>query len=412
MKILLYGLNYSPEITGIGKYTGEMGAWLATRKHEVKAIAAPPYYPAWALNSGYENRYGSEVIDGVTVFRSPLFVPRQPRTLSRMLHLLSFAATSSLLLLRLLRWRPHVIFVVEPTLFCLPGALLYSWITGAKVILHVQDYEVDALFGLGLMKSWLAAGVARRVESWCMRHVDVVSTISHSMMRTAEVKGVAKGKLFFFPNWVDTDFISPRPDKTVVRLRWGILPDQKVVLYSGNMGKKQGLDLVVDAANAFRHRPDVLFLMVGDGVVQAELETRARALELTNVRFESFQPFEQLPELLAIADVHLVVQKKGAADAVMPSKLTGILSVGGHALITAEAGTELGRLVQEFPGIATCVEPESLDAFCLGLDAVISRNTNAVNTIAREYALTFLNQTAVLGRFEAQLKDLAGGNSE
>ncbi|TAK64461.1 glycosyltransferase, partial [Methylobacter sp.] len=116
------------------------------------------------------------------------------------------------------------------------------------------------------------------------------------------------------------------------------------------------------AADQFRHEPDLLFLMIGNGAAQEELMQQAEQMHLDNLRFYPLQPYEELPALMALADIHLVVQKKGAADAVMSSKLTTILAVGGECVITAEANTELGLLCQEYPGITKRIEPENIDA--------------------------------------------------
>lgn len=404
VKILLYGINFSPELTGIGKYSGEMAAWLAQKGHDVRVVTAPPYYPEWRVHAGYSNVYRDEVSGSLRVYRCPLYVPSTPSTLRRLLHLFSFALSSCLVLLRLLRWRSDIIIVVEPTLFCTPFALLYARLTGARTILHVQDYEVDAMFGLGMASSrHLLLRFASAVEGFLMRRFDHVSTISRSMMRHAEEKGVPADRLLFFPNWVDTDFIRPEVDRSLFRCRWGIPESTRVVLYSGNMGRKQGLELVMAAAGRFRHRADILFVMVGQGAACDELKQQAEEAGLENVRFEPLQPYTDLPCLLALADVHLVIQRRGAADIVLPSKLTGILSAGGHALITADADTELGLLVNQYPGIAVCVEPESLSALCGGLEQLLRQDTRSPNRIARQYALDFLNIDAVLRRFEGDV---------
>lgn len=405
VKVLIYGLNFRPELTGIGKYSGDMADWLAAQGHAVRVVTAPPYYPDWRIADGVPRGFHTEG-DNPRVYRCPLYVPAQPATLTRLLHLLSFALTSWLVLVRLLRWRPDVLVMVEPTLFCAPGALLYAKLTGAKAVLHVQDYEVDAMFGLGLMARGRLARWVANLEAWVMRRFDRVSTISHSMMQHAQRKGVSAENILFFPNWVDTDFIRPDVDRQRFRTRWNIADSTRVVLYSGNMGRKQGLEMVLAAAARWRERHDVLFVMVGQGAACEELKQQARQAALANVRFEPLQPYGELPNLLALADVHLVVQKRGAADVVLPSKLTGILSAGGHVLITAEADTELGLLTARFPGIARRVEPESLDDFCTGLAQLLAQDTRVVNQIARHYALQFLNQDTVLGRFATDLQSL------
>lgn len=403
MKILIYGINYKPELTGIGKYTGEMSDWLAAHGHEVRVITAVPYYPEWKVRKGFINWYSSIVDAGVKVFRCPLYVPGKLSTLKRLLHLLSFVATSFPVLLRHLLWRPQVIFVVEPSFFCLPPAWLYARLCGARLVLHVQDYEMDAMFGLGMMKQGWLMRLAFSLESFFMRRVDCVSTISHSMISLAEKKGAKR--TLFFPNWVDTDFINPKVDRDFFRRRWDISDATKVILYSGNMGEKQGLSLVIDAAEQLQEE-NVLFLMVGEGAAKPRLQERARESGILNVRFEPLQPYERLPLLLACADIHLVIQRRGAADIVLPSKLTGILSAGGNALITAESNTELGRLVQQYPGIAFLAEPESLTDFLEKLKAMLSIQQEIPNHIARDYAVSFLNRESTLLRFQASLSDI------
>ncbi len=94
MKILVYGINYSPELTGIGKYTGEMVEWMASQGHDVRVITAPPYYPEWKVGERYSSwRYRREE-GAATVWRCPLYVPKQPSTLKRLIHLGSFALSS------------------------------------------------------------------------------------------------------------------------------------------------------------------------------------------------------------------------------------------------------------------------------------------------------------------------------
>ena len=118
LKILVYGLNYAPELTGIGRFTGDMARWLVTRGHAVRAVTAPPYYPEWRIAGGYR-RFGwsRETLDGVEVLRCPLYVPARAGGLRRVAHLLSFATSSWLpVLWQAARWKPDVVFTVEPAL--------------------------------------------------------------------------------------------------------------------------------------------------------------------------------------------------------------------------------------------------------------------------------------------------------
>jgi colanic acid biosynthesis glycosyl transferase WcaI len=420
MKVLLYSLNYSPELTGIGKYNGEMSKWLVNNAVEVQVVSAKPYYPEWKLHTDYSALgYYSSIDNGVSVIRCPLYVPAQPSALKRIIHLISFALNSMFVLFKKLfskKTRPDVFFVVQPTLFITPVALLFAKICGAKTILHIQDYEVDAMLGLGMAgKGSMIPRIAYGIESWLMRRFDVVSTISYSMMEKAKQKGVSADKLMFFPNWADTDFVTPEVDGTVIRADWGFTEADKVVLYAGNMGAKQGLEIVLEAAAQYQNLSGsesidaVKFVLVGAGAHVDTLKQQAVEMNLNNVIFKPLQAWEDVPAMLAMADVHLVVQKKGAADAVLPSKLTNILAAGGNAVVTAEKETELGQLTVKFPGIYTLAEPESLPAFVQALDAELSRigeGDNSWNRIAREYAEQYLNKDAILSKFLDSVRQL------
>ncbi|MEL7580607.1 WcaI family glycosyltransferase [Pseudoalteromonas sp. D15MCD-2] len=411
MRFLFLSLNYSPELTGIGKYNGEMAEKLYSIGGEVSVIVAPPYYPEWKVNSQYKSYlYKNESVNGVSVTRCPLYVPSKVTTLKRLLHLSSFAVSSSIaLLIKLIKNRPEVIFLVQPTLFCAPTTLLLSKLFGVKTVMHIQDFEVDAMFGLGMVNEGRVARIVKRTESWLMKKFDVVSSISHSMLENAERKGVDKSKLLFFPNWADTSFVTPETDGSALRKEWGFAETDKIVLYAGNIGQKQGLEIVIEAAKNFEYEKQVKFIFVGAGAYVNTLKELAKASNLENVYFKPLQDWEDVPAMLSMADVHLVVQKKGAADAVLPSKLTNILSAGGHALVTAEASTELGKIEQANPGIYTIVEPENTKDFITGLNTVLTHNTSKPNVIARNYAQKNLDINNIIERFISDMKKLVKG---
>ncbi|HDR2860688.1 TPA: colanic acid biosynthesis fucosyltransferase WcaI [Enterobacter asburiae] len=406
MKILVYGINYSPELTGIGKYTGEMVEWMADQGHDVRVITAPPYYPEWQVGERYSGwRYRREQ-GAATVWRCPLYVPKQPSTLKRLIHLGSFALSSFFPLMAQRRWKPELIIGVVPTLFCTPGMRLLGKLSGARTLLHIQDYEVDAMLGLGMAgkgKGGRGAKLASAFERSGLHNVDYVSTISRSMMNKAQEKGVAAEKVIFFPNWSEVARFRnvSEHDAVVLREQLGLPEDQKIILYSGNIGEKQGLESVVEAAGQLS-RHALTFVIVGQGGGKARLEKMVSERGLTNVKFYPLQPYEALPALLKMGDCHLVVQKRGAADAVLPSKLTNILAVGGNAVITAEADTELGQLCDSYPGIAVCVEPESVEALVTGIEQALALPKE--NIVAREYAGRTLEKENVLSQFIADIR--------
>lgn len=406
MKILVYGINYSPELTGIGKYTGEMVEWMAQQGHEVRVITAPPYYPEWQVGAKYSSwRYRRENGDA-TVWRCPLYVPKRPSTLKRLIHLGSFALSSFFPLMAQRRWKPDRIIGVVPTLFCTPGMRLLAKLSGARTLLHIQDYEVDAMLGLGMAGSGRSGKVAKLASAFersGLHNVDNVSTISRSMMNKACEKGVAPEKVIFFPNWSEVSRFREVPETlvTALRQRLGLPDERKIILYSGNIGEKQGLESVIAAAEQLREQP-WLFAIVGQGGGKARLEKMAAERGLDNVKFLPLQSYEDLPALLAIGDCHLVIQKRGAADAVLPSKLTNILAVGGNAVITAESQTELGQLCLDNPGIAVCVTPESVPSLVEGIEQALTMPKR--NVVARAWAERSLDKEHVLNQFIADIR--------
>jgi colanic acid biosynthesis glycosyl transferase WcaI len=405
MKFLLYSLNYSPELTGIGKYNGEMCSEFAKIGLDVEAIVASPYYPEWKIHDGYSQYfYTNEKVENVSITHCPLYVPKNVTTLKRIIHLTTFAFTSSFALLSKVFNKPDVIFLVQPTLFCAPFVLVFAKIFRIKTILHIQDYEVDALLGLGMVRDTFKVRFAKKIEKILMNKFNYISTISYSMIENAKLKGINNKKLIHFPNWSDTEFVTPCTDGSALREEWGFNKSDKVVLYAGNIGNKQGLEIVLDAAEKYKDRAHVKFVIVGAGAFVEKLVEMSVQKVLTNVIFKPLQPWNRVPEMLALADIHLVVQKKGAADAVLPSKLTNILSAGGYALVTAEKHTELGQINEKYPGIYSLVEPENLQDFVSTLDLLLLSNPHSHNKIARKYAEEFLAKDKIFERFLDDLR--------
>jgi colanic acid biosynthesis glycosyl transferase WcaI len=401
--MLVIGINYHPELTGIGKYTGEMAQWLAAKGHDVRVITAPPYYPAWRIEAGYSPyAYRNEIVHGVRVLRCPLWVPRRPGGLKRILHLLSFALASAPPALWLgLRWRPDVVLGIEPPLFCAPAVLAAARLGGARAWLHIQDFEVDAAFDLGLLRSPRLRAMATGVERWLMRRFDRVSTISDRMLDRLDGKGVLPAARFLFPNWVDTELIRPISDAGRLRGEFGIPTDRIVLLYSGNMGEKQGLDLIIEVAKLLSNRPDFLFLLCGDGAAREKLE--AQAGTLPNIRFLPLQPLERFNELLNLADIHLLPQRADAEDLVMPSKLTAMLASGRPVIATARAGSQVAGVVSRCGQV---VMPGDQQAFLAAVERLgrSPEERRRLGLAGRAFAVEHWSKRTVLQRMLDELK--------
>jgi colanic acid biosynthesis glycosyl transferase WcaI len=405
LRILVCSQNHAPELIGIGKYTGEMVAWLAEQGAKVRVVAAPPYYPAWQVEPGFRSYgYRRERREGAVVYRCPVWVPSHPTGLRRILHLLSFAVSSvPVTLWQGLIWRPHAVIAVEPPLLATPGALLAARLAGARSWLHVQDFEVDAALGLGFVKGGLLGRVATGIERLMLGHFDRISSISPKMLQRLRDKGVPDPKISFLPNWVDADVIRPLAEPSPLRRTLGIDPGVAVALYSGNMGAKQGLEMLAHAAHVLQHRQDILFVFAGDGSARAELE--AGVAGLPNVRFLPLQPAEELNNLLNLADMHLLPQRRETADLVMPSKLTGMLASGRPVIAGAETGTQIATVVHSC-GIV--VPPENGDAMATAVAHLADHRERrlTLGEAARRTAVLEWGKEATLRAFAAELSTL------
>lgn len=414
MRILIYGLNYSPELTGIGKYTGEMAAWLAQRGHEVRAVTAPPYYPAWKIWEHYRGKwYRREHAAGQpVVYRTPLYVPERPTGIKRIAHLVSFVLGSFPVMIRQMYWQPELVFTVEPTFFCAPLTLFVAKCAGAASWLHVQDFEVDAAFELGLLPAQGPVhDAALRIENFFIYAFDRVSGISARMVERAVAKGIPERRAILFPNWVDVNAIYPlgsasRSTNRVLQELAMTRPDicsKTILLYSGNMGAKQGMERLGPLAESFRDDPRVHFVFCGDGSFRKRLEEMVR--ELPNVTLLPLQPLDRLNELLNVADIHLLPQRASAADLVMPSRLSAMLASGRPVIATAHTGTQVATVVEK---CGLVVPPENSAALDAAVEYLVEKPELRVRlgAEARKYAESHLGKDAVLEQFERDLVDL------
>ena len=211
------------------------------------------------------------------------FGVRRPSGITRLFHLSSFALSSLPVLLTQRRWHPDVVITVAPAFFCAPGALLLGYLCGRCTTswLHIQDFELDAAFELGLLKGKLLRHLAEAWERSTLQAFDRVSSISSAMVQRLEAKGVTPGRSLLLPNWVDLKLIRPQLGKAQLensyRRELGIGSDQLVVMYSGSMNKKQGLELLAEVIHQLADLPHLVWLLAGEGPTKAELVEATKA---------------------------------------------------------------------------------------------------------------------------------------
>ena len=406
MRILLLSLNYLPELTGIGKFSGEMAEWLAARGHQVRVVTTPPYYPEWRVHDGFSSwRYTHEKRAGVDVLRCPLWVPQKQSGAKRVLNLLSFAVSSApAVLSAAITFQPDIVGVIKPPMFALPFALLAARMVGAKAWVHVQDFEIDVAFDMGLLRGRRLGSGMLGFEAGLLRRFDLATSISDRMCERLIAKGVAEEKTALFPNWADIESIYPLRAPSSLRSEFGIDQNSIVALYSGNMGEKQGLETLIDVARNVVDDTNLVMVLVGDGAVRQRLEAQSKGLK--NLKFFPLQPLDRLNDLLNIADVHLLPQRADAADLVMPSKLGGMLASGRPVIAGARAGTQVAREVE---GVGMVVAPDDAGAMSTVLRTLAKDTSlrNRLGTAARGRAHEHWARDTVLMRLEAKLESLA-----
>ncbi len=394
-RAMIYCINYAPEVIGVGRYAGELGAYLTRTGVDLEVVTTPPHYPGWTVPAPFVNRYATEGRNGARIFRCPMRLKPAMGGLARMLAPLSFALTSApLAVTRALIRRPRVLLATEPGLFTAPAALLAARLCGAKAVLHVQDLEVEAAFAVRHLKGRRIQAMARAFDRSVLRLFDEVVTISDRMREALIAAGAPAERTSVVRNWVDLSAIRPLGRPSAFRAELGLPPERRVILYAGNIGAKQALDSVVAAAERLKLREDILFVIAGEGPEKARLAAAAGR----NVLFLPLQPEEKLCELLNLADLHVLPQHADAADLVLPSKLGGMLASGKPIVVQAAPATELWTFLE---GAARRVPPGDIDALAA---AIADERPDSPTEIARRAELArMLSTERVLPGFAAHL---------
>ena len=404
--ILLIGYNFSPEPTGIGKYSGEMISWLCERGYNCTVVTTYPYYPFWKVQSPYySKRYFYTTEDQnlpsgkkIKVHRCPIYVPKNPTGLERMLLDLSFLVSATLKILQLIPQKKYdyVITVVPSFQFGLLG-VLYKTFRRTKFLYHIQDLQIEAAQDLNLIKSKVLINTMLLVERFILKKADYISTISEGM--AAKIRKKSSKEIYLLANWVNTDLFKPLDEKESLKVEFGFAPSDKVILYSGAMGEKQGLEMIIQSANVLRNEPNLKILLCGSGPYHKKLMSMTNELDLKNVYFLPLQPLDKFNKILNMADLHLVTQKSQACDLVMPSKLTTILAVGGLALVTAKKNTELYDLITGYD-IGLVIDTDDQTALTEGIQKALWGDWKYITSKARQYAECHLSIDSILHKYE------------
>lgn len=401
-KVTLIGVNFFPEDTAIGLYSSQLAQYLADSGCEVTVVTGFPYYPQWKIRVDYQDksRWWSESYQGIRVLRFKQYVPEKPNFVGRVRSLVTFTLGSLVNLFKV-KQADVVICVVPFTSSVLLGWLLAK-IKGAKLWVHVQDFEFDAVFDVGILSSQSLTGriIGRLLfglERFLLNRADQVSTISSAMMQKLHSK--TRTPAFYFPNWVDVSNINPSSCA-----RHPYLQDVRFkVLYSGNIGEKQDWDSFVALIHHVKHRKDVAFIIVGEGAKKDWLQHTLH--DVQNVTFYDPVPYAELNDLLCSADMHILLQKPDVLDSVMPSKILGMMASAKPSLISGHQDSEVKKILETAQ--AGCYVSD-MDATIQCLEKMIDSKAFAhdMGNYARQYVESTFAKSSVLFRFKQQLDGL------
>ncbi|MDZ8264440.1 glycosyltransferase family 4 protein [Nostoc sp. ChiQUE01b] len=401
MRILIYSYNYYPEPIGIAPLMTELAEGLVKRGHEVRVVTAMPNYPERQIYQEYRGKwYVNEYKNGVQIQRSYVWIRPQPNLLDRVLLDASFVVTS--FVPALIGWRPDVILSTSPSLpSCVPVAFL-GWLRACPVILNLQDILPEAAVHVGLLKNKLLIRLFTLLEKFAYRTATKISVIADGFVDNLRSKGVKAHKIVQIPNWVDVNFIRPLPKEDNPFRTAHNLNGKFVVLYSGNIALTQGLESVVKAASALRHIPDIVFVIVGEAKGLQRLQQECLDCGADNVLLLPFQPRKDLPQMLAAADIGLVVQKKNVVSFNMPSKIQVLLASGGALVASVPDNGTAARAIRQSGG-GVIVPPEDPQALAMAI-LDLYQNPEKVKTLgykSRQYAVEQYAFEQALNQYES-----------
>jgi colanic acid biosynthesis glycosyl transferase WcaI len=404
MKVLILSINYWPEVTGIGAFTTYRAEYLASVGHDIEVCTTFPYYPEWKVGPGYAGKFAtSEERNGVRILRSYAYIPNPATSLKRILHEASFIASS--MMRAVARKRPDLLLVVSPPLGLAVTAILLSRMWRIPYVFDVEDLQPDSAAELNMLPSW-ALRLMYKVERAAYRHATLVTTLTNGMRNRIIDKGVPAEKVELLePRVDDSLFGIGAAEGSAFRQRHG-LESKFIVTHSGNMGVKQGLDVIVDAAALNRSDDSTQFLIVGDGAVCGRIKGRVAELQLQNVRFLPLLEEEEFRGLLAASDVFLLTQQKSVSDIVFPSKIVTYLAAGRPVIASVNPDCAIAQTIRE-SGAGKVVTPEDGMALLEAIQEFRAVDLGERRRSAQEYANRRWSSARVLGHLERSLVSAA-----
>ena len=401
--ITLIGINFYPEDSSTGLYSTQMCEYLSEQAYNIDVITGFPYYPQWEIKEDYKNksRFLKEKKDDINIYRYKQYVPKNPSFKNRIVHLLDFTLGSFVNLFKIKK--SDLVICVVPFTTSIFLGLVLAKLRGAKVWVHIQDFEFDAAVESGLageqkgLKSKVFKGLFW-LEKKLLNKADIVSTISYGMIEKLKTK--TDSETYFFPNWVDQDFINPKDAQQHDYLK----SDKFKVLYSGNIGAKQDWDFFIKIVESFKDDENIEFIIVGAGAKKDWLVENTT--EYKNITHYNPVEYSTLPDLLCSADLHILFQKNDVIDTVMPSKLLGMMASSVPSLVTGNINSEVAKVFSISKG-GNFFDSNDIKN-CIDSINELKKNSNLSQDMginAREYIIKKFSSNIVLENFRKKIDE-------
>ncbi len=415
MNLVVLCPHFAPDVAPTGDVMTRIAMELVERGHRLHVVTALPWYQRHALEPGWDGQLvRGEVTEWGRISRVHPFPTDKRNIPARALAFGGFTALSTAVG-TVSKLKPDAVLAMSPPLTLGPAGRVVATARRVPLVFNIQDVFPDVAVELGLLKGRRVISAASWLERTSYRLSDAVTVLSDDLadnVRTKITSGLdaeradrEAAKVRVIPNFVDTDRIRPDDRENSYRADHG-LSGRKVVMYAGNVGFSQSLDLVLLAARSFAvSRPDVVFVINGGGAARPELE--AAAADLPNVRFVDMQPAERLPEVLAAADVHVVPLRAGLAWSSVPSKLYSILAAARPIVASVDEGTEVARTVER-AGAGLSVPPDDPAAFTAAVGRLLDEPQAAAQMGAsgRQFVESWASPSAVAAAYEELFSEL------
>lgn len=411
MNLLVLCPHFAPDVAPTGEVMTQIVEQLVDRGHRVHVVTSLPWYLHHAIEPGWDGRrIRHQDTPWGRITRVHPFPTDKRNIPARAAAFAGFTALSGVVSLAT-RSRPDAVLAMSPPLTLGVAGWIAARSRRVPFVFNIQDVFPDIAVELGAITDRRVIAVAEWLERQTYLRADAVTVLSDDLRdnvaaKIAQGHGAAadRAKVRVIPNFVDTDRIRPAESENGYRRQYGLV-GKRVVMYAGNVGLSQSLDLLVAAASHLVDDRDLAFVVNGGGTARPALE--ARAAGLPNVHFVDLQPKERLGEVLAAADLHVVPLRGGLARSSVPSKLYAILAAGRPIVASVDPGTEVARTLAA-AGAGVAVAPDDAEAFTKAIVTMVQspEEARAMGAAGRRFVERWASPAAVAGAYEALFAEL------